>query len=219
MIIINSCKNYKCLSSLIIILLNIYPSFCSNKINDYIIKNIAYGKNRDDIVVDLEYDKTIIFDIKDYDIDKIRPNSNIKLIKNLQFHARALSPKIFQFLIVDKNQKRFMPPLIDPEFKLNLIKEKNEKKEIKIKVYYAKEYTPMQKEVLGFLRKQTYDENNKITKIKNTQEKLKIEIMQTKHKLDLIQHMYLRAIEKLKQGKKLTNVVLYDEKEDLIKKK
>ena len=43
--------------------------------------------------------------------------------------------------------------------------EKNEKKEIKIKVLYAKEYTPMQKEVLGFLRKQTYDENNKITSL------------------------------------------------------
>ena len=43
--------------------------------------------------------------------------------------------------------------------------EKEEKKEIKIKVYFAKEYTPMQKEVLGFLRKQTYDENNKITSL------------------------------------------------------
>ncbi len=43
--------------------------------------------------------------------------------------------------------------------------EKSEKKEIKIKVLYAKEYTPMQKEVLGFLRKQTYDENNKITSL------------------------------------------------------
>ena len=52
------------------------------------------------------------------------------------------------------------------------------------------------------------------------QEKVKLEIMQTKHKLDLIQHMYLRAVEKLKQGKKLTSVVLYDEKEeDLAKKK
>ena len=40
--------------------------------------------------------------------------------------------------------------------------DKNEKKEVKIKVLYAKEYTPMQKDVLGFLRKQTYDENNKI---------------------------------------------------------
>ena len=60
---------------------------------------------------------------------------------------------------------------------------------------------------------------NKISKIKNVQEKVKLEIMQTKHKLDLIQHMYLRAVEKLKQGKKLTSVVLYDEKEDLLNKK
>ena len=60
---------------------------------------------------------------------------------------------------------------------------------------------------------------NKISKIKNIQEKVKLEIMQTKHKLDLIQHMYLRAVEKLKQGKKLTSVVLYDEKEDLLNKK
>ena len=60
---------------------------------------------------------------------------------------------------------------------------------------------------------------NKMSKIKKMQEKLKLEILQTKHKLDLIQHMYLRAVEKLKQGKKLTSVVLYDEKEDLINKK
>ena len=60
---------------------------------------------------------------------------------------------------------------------------------------------------------------NTISKIKNVQEKVKLEIMQTKHKLDLIQHMYLRAVEKLKQGKKLTSVVLYDEKEDLLNKK
>ena len=124
MIIIKCCNNYKCLSLFLLLLLNINLFQCSNKINDYIIKNISYGKNRNDIAVDLEYDKTKIFNIKDYDIDKIQPNSNIKLIKNLKFHARALTPKIFQFLIVDKNNKRFMPPLIDSEFKLNLLKEK-----------------------------------------------------------------------------------------------
>lgn len=59
---------------------------------------------------------------------------------------------------------------------------------------------------------------NKISKIKNL-EKIKLEILQTKHKLNLIQHMYLRAVEKLRQGKKLTSVVLYDEKEDLKNKK
>ena len=124
MIIIKSSKNYKCLSFLLIILLSIYSSSCSKKINDYIIKNIAYGKNRKDVSVDLEFDETKIFNIKDYNIDQVRPNSNIKLIKKLTFHARALTPKIFQFLIVDKNSKRFMPPLLDPEFKLNLLKEK-----------------------------------------------------------------------------------------------
>ena len=60
---------------------------------------------------------------------------------------------------------------------------------------------------------------SKMPKVKIMQEKLKVEIMQTRHKLNLIQHMYLRAIEKLKQGKKLTSVILYDEKEDLVNKK
>ena len=120
MIIIKS----KCLFPFIMILLTISLSSWSKIINDYIIKNFTYGKNKNDIAVDLEFDKSKIFNIKDYDIDPILPNSNIKLIKNLRFHARALTPQIFQFLIVDKNSKRFMPPLIDEEFKLNLLKEK-----------------------------------------------------------------------------------------------
>ena len=124
MLIKKSCYNYKWISAFIIISLYICPSFCSKNINDYIIKNIVYGKNKNDVVVDLEYDNNKIFNIKDYDIDQIRPKSNIKLIKNLTFRARALTPKIFQFLIVDKNAKRFMPPLIDPEFKKTVIKGK-----------------------------------------------------------------------------------------------
>ena len=124
MIIKKSCKNYKCLFAFIMLILSISLSSCSNIINDYKIKNITYGKNKNNISVDLEFDETKIFNIKDYDIEQIRPNSNIKLIKNLRFHGRALTPKIFQFLIVDKNSKRFMPPLIDSEFKLNLLKEK-----------------------------------------------------------------------------------------------
>ena len=130
MLIIKSCNNYKCLSIFIILLICINPSSCSSKINDYIIKNIIYGKDRKDVAVDLEYDKTKIFNIKDYNINQVRPNSNIKLIEKLTFHARALTPKIFQFLIVDKNSARFMPPLLDPEFKLKLVKEKNNKNNI-----------------------------------------------------------------------------------------
>ena len=48
----------------------------------------------------------------------------------------------------------------------DLVSKKNRKntgeKEIKIKIYYAKEYSPYQKEVLSILRKQKFDENNKI---------------------------------------------------------
>ena len=78
----------------------------------------------------------------------------------------------------------------------------------------------IEKNKIDIIKKDNKKSNpNKISKIKKMQEKVKLEILQTKHKLDLIQHMYLRAVEKLKQGKKLTSVVLYDEKEDLINKK
>ena len=128
MIIINYVKNSptKFVFSFYLIIISIFgPSYCCQKRNDYIIKNITYGKNKLDVEIELEYDKNKKFDIKDYDIDNIRSNSKIKLIKNLKFIARALTPKIFQFLIIDQKSNRFMPPLIDSEFKFNLIKEKN----------------------------------------------------------------------------------------------
>ena len=40
-----------------------------------------------------------------------------------------------------------------------------------------------------------------------------------RHKLNLIQALYLRIIEKKKQGKKLTNFVLFNEKDDFINTK
>ena len=135
MIIIKYGKNYnshKFLLRFLLILLLVEPNFCCKKINDYLIKNIAYGKNKYDVAIDLQYNKNKKFKIKDYDIEKIRPNSKIKLIKNLTFYARALTPKILQFLIIDNTTSRFMPPLIDSEFKTNLIKER--KKETKIGV-------------------------------------------------------------------------------------
>lgn len=61
--------------------------------------------------------------------------------------------------------------------------------------------------------------SNKMAKINTYQERLKLELMQTRHKLELVQHMYLRTIEKLKQGKKLTSVILYDEKLDQFNQK
>ena len=130
-----SCNNYKILL-VILILFIIKPSSCSKKINDYIIKNITYGKNKRDVSIDLQYDKNKKFNIKNYDIENIRPNSKIKLIENLTFYARALTPQIFQFLIVDNNSSRFMPPLIDAQFKTNLIKERKKGGKTEINLDY-----------------------------------------------------------------------------------
>ena len=130
-----SSNHYKCLYILLIVIFFIHPSLCCKKINDYIIKNISYGKNKCDIQVELQYNKDKVFNIKDYDIENIRSNSKIKLIKNLKFYARALTKKIFQFLIIDNDSSRFMPPLIDSEFKTNLVKEKknnNEKSDVNL---------------------------------------------------------------------------------------
>ena len=127
MIIINNgktCKHYKFLLIFLIKLFLFQTSSCCKNKNDYIIKEIKYDKHKENLKVELQYDKKKNFDIKDYDIDNIRPNSKISLIKDLTFYARALTPKIYQFLITDKNATRFMPPLIDPEFKINLLKEK-----------------------------------------------------------------------------------------------
>ena len=127
MIIINNgktCKHYKFLLIFLIKLFLFQTSLCCKNKNDYIIKEIKYDKHKENLKVELQYDKNKNFDIKDYDIDNIRPNSKISLIKDLTFYARALTPKIYQFLITDKNATRFMPPLIDPEFKINLLKEK-----------------------------------------------------------------------------------------------
>ena len=60
---------------------------------------------------------------------------------------------------------------------------------------------------------------NKILSIKQRQEKIKLELKQIKHKLNLIQTMYLSSVEKLKEGKKLSGFVLYDQKEDIKNKK
>ena len=68
-------------------------------------------------------------------------------------------------------------------------------------------------------RKKYKPSGNKNMKIKHIQEKIKLDLIKTKHKLNLIQTMYLRNIEKMKQGQKLTSVVLFDEKEDIINKK
>ena len=61
---------------------------------------------------------------------------------------------------------------------------------------------------------------NKMLNIKQKQEKIKLELNNIKHKLNLIQNLYLSSVEKLKQGKKQSGMfVLYEQKEDIKNKK
>ena len=61
---------------------------------------------------------------------------------------------------------------------------------------------------------------NKNLNIKQRQEKIKLELKNIKHKLNLIQNLYLSSVEKLKQGKKQSGMFfLYEQKEDIKNKK
>ena len=101
--------------------------------------------------------------------------------------------------------------------------EKEEKKEIKIKVYYAKEYTPMQKEVLNFLRKQTYDENNKIISLDEKgaplykNEILNDEKIDKNSKRNMLEFAAFKAKEVESLGKDVLNEQLQFNEEEVLK--
>ena len=100
---------------------------------------------------------------------------------------------------------------------------KEEKKEIKIKVYYAKEYTPMQKEVLDVLRKQTYDENNKITSLDEKgsplykNQILKDEKIDANSKKNMLEFAAFKAKEVETMGKDVLNEELQFNEEEVLK--
>ena len=97
------------------------------------------------------------------------------------------------------------------------------KKKKKIRVYYAKEYTPMQKEVLGFLRKQTYDENNKITSLDEKgaplykNEILNDEKMDKNTKKNMLEFAAFKAKEVEAMGKDVLNEQLQFNEEEVLK--
>ena len=101
--------------------------------------------------------------------------------------------------------------------------EKEDKEEKKIRVYYAKEYTPMQKEVLGFLRKQTYDENNKITSVDEKgaplykNEILSDEKIDKNSKKNMLEFAAFKAKEVEAMGKEVLNEQLQFNEEEVLK--
>ena len=151
--------------------------------------------------------------------------------KKMEFLCRAKFPtpssevdtKLFEY---NKYMNKVIQGIRDTaskKFKKGKKEEKNEKKEIKIKVYYAKEYTPMQKEVLGFLRKQTYDENNKITSLDEKgaplykNEILSDEKIDKNSKKNMLEFAAFKAKEVESLGKEALNEQLQFNEEEVLK--
>ena len=151
--------------------------------------------------------------------------------KKMEFLCRAKFPtpssevdtKLFEY---NKYMNKVIQGIRDTaskKVKKGKKEEKNEKKEIKIKVYYAKEYTPMQKEVLGFLRKQTYDENNKITSLDEKgaplykNEILSDEKIDKNSKKNMLEFAAFKAKEVESLGKEALNEQLQFNEEEVLK--
>jgi len=151
--------------------------------------------------------------------------------KKMEFLCRAKFPtpssevdtKLFEY---NKYMNKVIQGIRDTaskKVKKGKKEEKNEKKEIKIKVYYAKEYTPMQKEVLGFLRKQTYDENNKITSLDQKgaplykNEILSDEKIDKNSKKNMLEFAAFKAKEVESLGKEALNEQLQFNEEEVLK--
>ena len=151
--------------------------------------------------------------------------------KKMEFLCRAKFPtpssevdtKLFEY---NKYMNKVIQGIRDTaskKVKKGKKEEKNEKKEIKIKVYYAKEYTPMQKEVLGFLRKQTYDENNKITSLDEKgaplykNEILSDEKIDKNSKKNMLEFAAFKAKEVESLGKESLNEQLQFNEEEVLK--
>ena len=151
--------------------------------------------------------------------------------KKIEFLCRAKFPtpssevdtKLFEY---NKYMNKVIQGIRDTaskKVKKGKKEEKNEKKEIKIKVYYAKEYTPMQKEVLGFLRKQTYDENNKITSLDEKgaplykNEILSDEKIDKNSKKNMLEFAAFKAKEVESLGKEALNEQLQFNEEEVLK--
>ena len=98
------------------------------------------------------------------------------------------------------------------------------KKEVKIEVYFAKEYTENQKLVLGILRKQTFDENGKITSLdEKGNPNYKNEILSNNNiekniKKNLLEFAAFKAKEVESYGKEALNEKLTFNEEEVLNK-
>ena len=83
--------------------------------NDYIIESITYNEHRTSVSVNIKYNKIPSeFSLAEYDLEKPRLKTSIRLIESLIFEFSIKCDKIFQFTIRDSKNERS-----EPEYFLN----------------------------------------------------------------------------------------------------
>ena len=83
--------------------------------NDYIIESITYNEHRTSVSVNIKYNKSPSeFSLAEYDLEKPRLKTSIRLIESLIFEFSIKCDKIFQFTISDSKNERS-----EPEYFLN----------------------------------------------------------------------------------------------------
>ena len=83
--------------------------------NDYIIESITYNEHRTSVSVNIKYNKSPSeFSLAEYDLEKPRLKTSIRLIESLIFEFSIKCDKIFQFTIRDSKNERS-----EPEYFLN----------------------------------------------------------------------------------------------------
>ena len=85
-------------------------------INDYIITNISYNKDRTALAADLTYTSQKPFDISSYKIEPLQNATSIKLIKELKLIVELQCDSILHYVITDKNTNRFQANLTDSKY-------------------------------------------------------------------------------------------------------
>ena len=98
---------------IIILFLSLTKS--SKNENDYIIESITYNEHRTSVSVNIKYNKSPSeFSLAEYDLEKPRLKTSIRLIESLIFEFSIKCDKIFQFTIRDSKNERS-----EPEYFLN----------------------------------------------------------------------------------------------------
>ena len=206
-------------------------NFLRITIQHFNIENIEMKNRIEDLKITLNSDKRILqeylLQISDKDSTVMKLNNTLEQLK------KRLENLESQQLYTRKNNNRLSTPERDRTDTNNtktrqigniIIKPNKEEQQRALSVLKPRkmqgESISNKIDIIKNNQKKKYKPiGDKNIIIKKKQEKILLDLTNIKHKINLIQTLYLQTIEKIKQGKKLTSFVLYDEKEDIKNKK